>query len=134
MIVLLTILCKQFVTVCQGPGSLPNSKEAASHTPLTYVFLHLTIPFFSLVQFFSFHHKYLFRFSYGSSNSLVTVDFSCSDELPAPDYMGTNYQQTTLKLSWTVTLIKFLCSSCLALYSCGLMNFCFPPIFLLICS
>ena len=87
---LLPILCKQLVTVCRGTGYLPNSKQAAPHTPFFTEFLRLSIAFFSFGQFSSLHHKLIFQFAAGSSNSLVTVPVSCSDELSAPDNMGTN--------------------------------------------
>ena len=89
---LLPILCKQLVTLIRGKVSLPNSKQAASHNPLTAGFFRNSRAFFSLGQFSSFHHKFLFRFAADSSNSLVTVAVSFSDELSAPDYMGTNTQ------------------------------------------
>ena len=82
---LLPILCKQLVTVCQGTGS-------SSHTPLTTGFLRVSRSFFGVGQFSSFHQKTLIFVDAGSSNSLVTVTVSCSDELSAPDYMGINSQ------------------------------------------
>ena len=80
------------VTIFRGTGSLPNSKQAASHTPLTAGFIRLSIDLFILDQFSSFHQKFLFSFSSGSSNFLVTVAVSCYDDLLAPDYMGNNSQ------------------------------------------
>ena len=89
---LLPIFCKQLVAFCRGTGSSPNSKQAASHTPSTAGFLRISMHFFSLGQFYSFHQKNLFQFAAGSSNSLVTVAMSCSDALSAPDSMGTDSQ------------------------------------------
>ena len=131
VIALLPILCKQLVTACQGTVFSTNSEQAASDTPLTAGFLRLSIDFFSLVQFSSFHHKSLFHFAAGSSNSLVTVAVSCSDELLAPDSMGINSSKPKTKFVWTVTLIYFLCSSCPAFSSCGLIHFRFLPLFFL---
>ena len=92
VIILLPILCKQLVTVFQGTESSPNSKQSESHTPLTAGFLCISIYLFRLGQLSSFSQKSLFCFDCGFSNSLVTVDVYCSDEVPYPDSMKTNSQ------------------------------------------
>ena len=128
---LLLILCKELVNIFQVMGYLPNSKQSASHTPSTSGFLHLSISFFSLGQLSYFHQKSLFLFDDGSSNSLVTADVSCSDELSDPYSMGINYPKPTTNFTQAVTLIWFLRSSRLAVSWCGLMNFLFLALLLL---
>ena len=73
MIGFLPIFFKQLATFVQGTGSLNNSKYLSSHIISTIGILSLSSDFFSLDNFSSLHHKFLFGFSAGYSFYLVTV-------------------------------------------------------------
>ena len=73
---LLPIFFKQLYNVIQGTISSPNSKSLSSHTPYTIFFLSISVCFFRIGNFSSFHHKVLFHLSAGSSFSLITVSVS----------------------------------------------------------
>ena len=128
---LLPILFKQSTTFYRGMVSSSKSKYPSSHTPYTIEFLNLSTDFFCLVQFSSFYHEVLFRFTAGLSFSLITAAVYSSAELSHPDSMWTNTPKPTTILSQTATLICLLRSSRLDFSCCGLNFFRFIPLLFL---
>ena len=129
MIGCLPILCKKFNNVFLRTGSKHNPKLSSSQCTLTDGYQIFTKAFFSLGQLSYVCQLLLYLFDDGLSFETLTVTVSYGDKNPAPDSMGINYQYPTTNFYRTITLICFICSSCLALSCCGLMHFSFLPLF-----
>ena len=127
----LPILCKKINTICLGTGSKRKSKLDSSRFPIKAGYQLSTNNFFSLGQFSYVRQLFLCLFSSGLSFATLTVAVSCGAENSAPGSMGINYQYPTTNFARTITLICFICSSCLAFYCCALINIRFLPLIFL---
>ena len=127
----LTILCKKLNNVCLGIGSNHNSKLASSHFPLTAGYRLYNKYLLSLVHFSSVHQLFICFFSAGIFFVTLTVAMSCGANNSSHGYIGIKSQYPTTNFAWTITLLFFIRSSCLAFSCCGLMNFRFLPLLFL---